>query len=409
MSVLLSLLAVGSTFQPTEGVAVSCLENVRGRQGRARVEVVVGSGAIQEAEDERGVAHLLEHLVLRPLGFDDGNGATGWDFTSYHRNVRADELTDAAEGLLSQIANPALDPEEVELEKRIVLRELEDRGTSHLEGINDPLFADSLLARYPGGSASAVRDLDAARVRVFHRQHYVKGNLAVLLRGAVDCATTREALAPVLARFSQGPAAAVPRIEAEPPGQVTLPASPGVFEAGYYWYQASAREEVVYRLLAKHLEQRALEDLRKARGITYSPSARFARRGGGGQFALSVRTEGEEHAVEQWYEDAVQHILSTPRPEVILQPAMAPLRESLEQDGVRAGLAAIRGEPDPLTLLNQVDDASLKLALPRLLAESRAFGSTVPASNAASLIVLLIFGVVVLAALFFAARAFMSH
>lgn len=406
---VLPLLALLATFEPTGGVALSCLENVRGKKGRARVEVVIGVGAMHERESERGVAHLLEHLVLRPLGFDDGNGATGWDYTSYHRDVRAEELVPAAEALLAELRAPKLEPQDVEVEKRIVLRELEDRGTSHAEDHFDPLFRDTLLARYPGGTSDAVEALGVEDVTGFHRTHYVRGNVAVLLRGAVDCAEARATLAPTLEAFAAGPAAPRPSPSGEEPGRISLPSSPGAFVSGFYWYEATPQEEVIYRVVAKHLEQVALQELRKERGITYSPSGRFSRRGPGGQISLSVRTEGEERVVERWYEQTLEDLRRAPAPRRVLNPAFDPLRTALERDGVRAGLAAIRGEPDPLTALDGLDDDALRAALPKLLAERRAYGSTVPQSNVVALVILAVFGVVVLGALYFAFRAFMSH
>lgn len=406
---VLPLLLLAATFEPTGGVLLSCQENLRGKTGRARVQVVVGVGALHEGEAERGAAHLLEHLVLRPLGFDDGNGATGWDYTSYHRDVRAEQLLPSAEALLRELKAPRLPDADVEVEKRIVLRELEDRGTSHIETQNDPLFHNTLLARYPGGSADAVRDLDAGALANFHQRHYVRGNMAVLLRGAVDCAAARTQLEPLLEAFARGPAADVPRVAQAEPGQLVLPSYPGRFSAGYYWYDAGPGPQVVYQLVAKYLEQMALNELRKERGLTYSPSASFSRRGPGGQITLSVQTEGSDRAVQGWYEDTVQALLTDSAPLARLQKALPEVREALENDGESAGLAAIRGQPEPIQLLDALNDTQLRSMLPALLSPRRAFGSAVPQSNVGSLIILVIFGGLVLGAIYVAAKGYMGR
>src|SRR5687768_4658962 len=91
-SALALLIAQSSAFSPVGGVEVSCLENLRGKVGRAKVEIVVGAGALDEGENERGVAHLLEHLLLRPINFDDSNATTSWDHTSFYRDVTGGEL-----------------------------------------------------------------------------------------------------------------------------------------------------------------------------------------------------------------------------------------------------------------------------------------------------------------------------
>ncbi len=402
----LPLLLMAATFEPTGGVAVSCLENLRGKAGRARIEVVVGAGALHEGEAERGVAHLLEHLVLRPLGFDDGNGATGWDYTTYHRDVRADELVGATEDLLKELRNPKLSPEDVELEKRIVLRELEVRGTSHAETQEDPIFRDTLLARYPGGSADSVRDLGVDHLKSFHERHYVRGNLAVLLRGAVDCKAARLAMEPILSDFPTGLASEVPQIQAREPGRLSVPAPSGTFMAGFYWYASTPVQEVIYRIVAKHLEQRALTELRKRRGLAYSPSAVFRRRGGGGQFMVMVQTKGEDSVVDTWYNEEVQALLTSQTPAADLADAISVVRTRLESDGVRAGLSALHKEPSQLELLELITDTNLRTALLPVLSERRAFGSAVPQGNIASLIILALFGALVLGALYYAYRAF---
>lgn len=402
----LSLLLMAATFEPTGGVAVSCLENLRGKVGRARVEVVVAAGAVHEGEAERGVAHLLEHLVLRPLGFDDGNGATGWDYTTYHRDVRADELIPAAEDLLKELRSPKLTAEDVAVEKRIVLRELEVRGTSHAETQEDPIFRSTVYARYPGGSADAVRDLEVGDISSFHGRHYVRGNIAVLLRGAVDCKAARLAIEPILHDFPSGPVSQPPNVQAREPGRLAVPTSPGNFMAGFYWYSATPADEVLYRVIAKHLERRALTELRKDRGLTYSPSASFLRRGRGGQIMLTVQTKGEESAVDEWYKEELQQLLLSSTPRSDMAESISAVRTKLETDGVRAGLAALHKESSQLALLGGMTDTDMRVALPPLLSEARAFGSAVPQSNIASLIILGLFGALVLGALFYAYRAY---
>ncbi|MCA9550165.1 MAG: insulinase family protein [Myxococcales bacterium] len=402
----LTLLAVGATFSPTEGVAVSCQENLRGKVGRARVEVVVGAGALHEGEAERGVAHLLEHLVFRPLGFDDSNGATSWDYTTYYREVSGGDLVGAAQALLTAILEPVLAEGELELERQVVLRELERRGMTAERPELDPLFAGTNLARAPGGSADSVRSLSADQIRSFHRRHYVRENVAVILAGAVDCAAAREALAPLLARFPPGPFTPAAGPTGREPGARALPGAPGAFASGFYWYRASQAEELMYRLVFQHLQQRALQDLRRDRGLTYSPALDFHRRGPGGQIQLEIQTSGASADVETWYADALQEILTSDRPADLLAAARAPLRTQLEADYTRAGLAALRGERPPEEALDAVDDVALRGALPDLLAEHRSFGVAIPEGNWASLVILGIFGLVVLGGLWLAYRAY---
>lgn len=394
---LVLLASQSPAFQSTGGVAVSCLENLRGKVGRARVEIVVGAGALQEKETARGVAHLLEHLLLRPLDFDDSNGTTGWDYTSYYRNVSGGELGAAASQLLRAVGSADFSDRAFALEKKIVLRELEDRGAS-TEGL-DPLFGETILGRHPGGSATGVQSLTVEDAKRFHHRYYTKGNIALLLRGAVDCEKIRANLESDLAAIPEGDAADRRVVGEAEPGPRSLPGGPGEFLQGFYWYDASPKEEIVWRLIAQHLEHGALDELRKKRGLTYSPHAVFDRRGSGGRVALVVKTGGESSEVADWYERAVASLRADGSPRQTMEGAIREVRKDLEGDNVRSGLAAIRGEPQPIEILDNLSDDDLQGLLPELLAPRRSFGTATPESNIASLIVLGLFGLIVLGVL----------
>ena len=119
------LLAAGlwATGQPAaDAVLVHCAEGVAG--GRARVRVVVGSGALHEPAGAEGVAHLLEHLVLRPLDLDHNNGSTSWDYTDYVTAVPPTELATAAVALARELVAPRWELGALEKEREVVLREL---------------------------------------------------------------------------------------------------------------------------------------------------------------------------------------------------------------------------------------------------------------------------------------------
>jgi hypothetical protein len=79
--------------------------------------------------------------------------------------------------------------------------------------------------------------------------------------------------------------------------------------------------------------------------------------------------------------------------------AFTKLRKVLESDDVRAGLAAIRKEPQPVDILEKMSEPDLQAILQKLLVERRSFGTSTPESNVASLVVLGLFGAVVLGVL----------
>ena len=394
------LLGSAPAFVPAGGAQLSCLENIRGKAGRARIEVVVGAGSLHEAEGEHGVAHLLEHLLLRPLGFDDSNGATGWDFTSFNRETRAGELDDAAEALLLAVRDPSFDETSFRLERQVVLRELVDRGIDdHTE---DPLFGRTPLGRSPGGTERSVGRLELEDARRFFARHYRQGNVAVVIRGAVDCPALIERLTPILAGFPEGEAAPVPPLGATRPRGPRLPPG-GTFVGGFFWLEATPADEVIARLALKHLEQSAFEELRKERGLVYSPIAAFERRGPGGRISLQVAARDQEE-VARWYEGAVERLRRAEAPREALVTALPVVRDALEAEAVRSALAAIRGEPQPVELLERLDDAELRAGLARVLAPEASFGSAAESGSVLRVVILVLFAALVLFAMAVAGR-----
>jgi hypothetical protein len=400
-----ALLATGAfLFADAGGVKTACLENARGKTGRARIEIVVGSGALAETESERGVAHLLEHVLMRPLGFDHENAETTLDSTMFYRDVRSTDLSTSAVDLVKAVSKIAIGRDEFAIEREVVLRELEGRGLSL--GASDPLFGGTILSRPVGGTPESVRELSLEDATRFHARNYVKKNIAVLIRGAPSCDTVRSAISSALDEIPDGEAQPVPKVETPEPGVRSLGQAFGLgdFMRGFYWYRSTVDDEVVMMLAAKHLEQRALNELRKEQGITYSPQARFQRLAGGGRIFLTVQTSGQGSLVDRWYDKTVDELRSSDKPMTVLKNALGPVTESLEGDGLRAALAAIRGERLPEEALAGLNDAALHERIHILLAGGRAFGSATPTRNVASLVILGVFGVLVLVAIGFATR-----
>ncbi len=384
-----------ASFTPVEGVQVACTENLQGRSGRARVEVVVGAGALHEDDDARGVAHVLEHLLLRPLGFDDNNGSTGWDYTNYYRDLKAKDVPSAGRQLIKAIASPKFGAADFEVEQRIVVRELEDRGVSMGDRLSDPIFGDSLLARFPGGSAVAVRDLELSDVKAFYDKHYTRNNVALFVRGATKCEGLKEILARELAALPEGAATTVPREMEKPRGPYPLPGSG--FNAGFVWFDGDLETELTYRVVSKHLEQRALQVLRKERGLTYSPSSHFERRARGGRMWLAVSTDNQEAEVADWYDETVAALISSTNAWDDMKPARKVVRTQVEGDTVRRALAALRDEGNPIEKLDEMTMPSLKV----LLNERHRMGTQVAERNIGSLLILALFGLLVLGALWY--------
>lgn len=407
-AVAMLLIGGGPMLSEVSGVQVSCLENLRGKEGRARIEIVVGSGALHETEEARGVAHLVEHLLMRPLGFDDKNAVTGWDYTTYFHDVRAAALSTAAIDLVRALAVLDLAEGSFELERGVVVEEMRLRGSVEALGAVDPLFGGTILARDPGGSEASVRALTRADAIAFHAAHYLRSNIVVVARGAVDCDVFRASLAPALAMLREGAAPSLPRVSAPEPGPRAMPIGWGgkTFVQGFYWYDSTIADEMFMQLIAEHLEHAALDELRKERGLTYSPQADVRRIGAGGSMSLRVVTDGRDAEVAAWYTGKLRALKEASSPAKLLAHALQTTADHAEADTTRHALALMRGEASPVEAIAALDDARLRTLIETRLRADRSFGSTTASRNVGSIAVLVIFAAVVIGAVVFAGLRF---
>lgn len=390
---LAGLLAAGPSATSINGIPVFCTEAGAG-QVSARVRLIVAAGALHEDPGQEGVAHLLEHLILRRLNIDEHNGSTSWDFTDYVSDVRGTDLATAAVDLVRAVRTLEVTDQGFERERQVVVRELADRGMD--QEVRDPIFSGTLFDRFVGGRSSGLARLSPADARAYHERHYRAGNMALVLLGATSCAALRARLEPELIAITAGSAAPRPIERRTEPGPRHIPDRRGLFLAGFYWYNEDPTSEMVLHVVARHLEQQALDELRARRGITYSPSAQVVRMGGAGMLRFLVTTDARTGEVRDWYDAALNALRSSETPTTLTRRAIEGVAKDLERDPSSEALAAIRGEPSPAEILRTLDDPKMRTTMARVLAPERAFGTT--ARSTGTIIAMIVFGIAVVGA-----------
>ena len=165
--------------------------------------VVVETGARDERPEEHGVSHFLEHLCFKGdasrSGSDvsrafDALGARYNAFTSEERTVYYGAVLPEAGPdlltLLTAMLRPALRPEDVELERQVVLEEIAmyaDRPDAVVFELGAyAYYGDHAFGRGVLGSEASVRALDSARVRGYWQRRYTPDNQLVVLTGRYD-------------------------------------------------------------------------------------------------------------------------------------------------------------------------------------------------------------------------------
>lgn len=178
---------------------------------RIVLRLAVNVGSIAEEENERGVAHLIEHMAFNgtehfeknslidyaeSIGMDFGaevNAHTNFEETVYKLEIPADkpEYFDTAMLIFKDWASAiTFDPEELDKERGVVLEEW--RGRLGLNGrladavlpfeLKDSEYVDRLAIGVPEVIQNITRD----EVVSFYKKWYRPENMAIAIAGKVD-------------------------------------------------------------------------------------------------------------------------------------------------------------------------------------------------------------------------------
>ncbi|MDO9367269.1 MAG: insulinase family protein [Sphingopyxis sp.] len=201
-----------------------------------RMRFAVGSFA--EADDQRGLAHFLEHMAFngskgvpegemikllerKGLAFGaDTNASTGFDQTIYQLDLpnASEDLIDTGLMLMRETGGElTIDPAAVDRERGIILSERRARDTYQLRSLIDQfdfqMKGMTVANRIPVGTEEVIKTAPAARLRDLYDHYYRPERATLVMVGDFDPAAIE---AKIKARFSdwkgRGPAGADPEI-----------------------------------------------------------------------------------------------------------------------------------------------------------------------------------------------------
>jgi len=185
-------------------------ENAR-PENRASLRLVVDAGSVLEDEDQRGLAHFVEHMAfngtarfakqelvdyLESIGMRFGpdlNASTDFDETLYLLQVPTDsaEVVEKAFQILSDWAHAiGFEEEEIEKERGVIIEEWRlGRGAEArmLDEQFPVLFRGSRYAeRLPIGKLEVLETFESTALRRFYRDWYRPGLMALIAVGDFD-------------------------------------------------------------------------------------------------------------------------------------------------------------------------------------------------------------------------------
>jgi zinc protease len=196
--------------------------------GRVSLRLLVEAGSLMEGEDQRGLAHFLEHLAFKGsaslapgelvhflqragLAFGpDTNAQTGFDTTVYQLDLPSNAADLLGQGLhvLSEVqARLLLAPDQIEPERGVILSEKRLRDTPDsrsFEAMLRFLLPGSAHAeRIPIGREEVIRTAPRERLLAFYRDYYTPARSVVVVTGDVEPAAVAAEIAARFGGFAQ--------------------------------------------------------------------------------------------------------------------------------------------------------------------------------------------------------------
>lgn len=237
-------------------------------RNRVSMHLVIRAGSVQERDDQRGVAHYLEHMLFngsenfppgelvkyfQNIGMqfgDDANAHTGFNETVYDVLLPGGDSKNLEDGLkvMKDYAKGALLLEsEVQREKNIILAERRDRDSSDYRTFEAVLafeLPDMILAkRLPIGTEEVIKSADRNLLKDYYDTWYRPDKMTLVMVGDFEPDMAKDLIQKAFSDLTaRAPAAKEPE-----PGIISHKGT----KAFYHYEKESGKTEVSFEKLTK--------------------------------------------------------------------------------------------------------------------------------------------------------------
>jgi predicted Zn-dependent peptidase len=169
----------------------------------ASIGVYVKIGSKYEKPSQKGISHLIEHLVFRGtqnrtsqdiVNYIESVGGkidacTERELTCFLVKLLKEDIIRGIELLFDLVTKPNFCEESLNKERKIVLREIEEGKEDFQLSVHDLLiknmFHDSL--GYPiYGDETSLCNINMTQIQQFYQEHYVPANITISITGNFD-------------------------------------------------------------------------------------------------------------------------------------------------------------------------------------------------------------------------------
>lgn len=170
----------------------------------ASVGVWVGAGGRHERVEQNGIAHFLEHMAFKgtktrtPLQIAEAiedvggyiNAYTSREMTAYYVRLLEDDVALGVDVIADILLNPIFDPNEIEVERGVILQEigqaLDTPDDIIFDWLQEAAYPDQALGRTILGPSERVQSFTRDDLSGFVGEHYGPNQMILAAAGAVD-------------------------------------------------------------------------------------------------------------------------------------------------------------------------------------------------------------------------------
>ncbi len=172
--------------------------------------LLVKVGSFNEAKDEEGVSHFIEHLMFKStknnsveeiatktafLG-TEANAYTSNTHTLYHFKSLTENFEKSLEIYADMLQNGIFNPREVNSEREVVLEEMSramDNPISVLfDKTNEALYSGTCYAHPVLGNEEVIKNISIEKIKDYIAKHYTPDNMVVSVSGGITMEQAEE-------------------------------------------------------------------------------------------------------------------------------------------------------------------------------------------------------------------------
>mgnify|MGYP001577524432 FL=1 len=166
-------------------------------------------GTFNDPNKKEGLAHFLEHLIgngcpslpdkkaikefNRIYMLNSRNAFTSYHYTTYVGKCLPEHFSRVFAAMKDYVFNPFLRPEDTEHERKVITQEAwgrykNEKLLNYIKKLSNNIYHGHERSRVvsPLGLPETVAEIERGDIDTFHKTHYVKENLSIILVGAIQ-------------------------------------------------------------------------------------------------------------------------------------------------------------------------------------------------------------------------------